>query len=164
MKICSYNVNSIRARKELLFNWLEKREHDLDILCLQELKAPEKDFPLEQFTVLGFEAAVFGQSQYNGVAVCSKKGLSEIKQGFGDPSWDEQKRIISCRVNGVTVINAYMPHGEERGGVKYIYKLQWYAHFLKYLQRHYQPDDPLLVVGDFNVALEDQDVYDASTA
>ncbi len=161
MKICSYNVNSIRARAELLFKWLENREYDLDILCLQELKVQEKNFPLEQFTALGYEAAIFAQPQYNGVAVCSKNGLSEIKQGLGDPTWDEQKRVISCRVNGVTVINAYMPHGEERGREKYRYKMQWYAHFLKYLELHYEPDDPLLVVGDFNVALGDQDVYDA---
>ncbi len=160
MKICSYNINSIRARKELLFKWLEKREFDLDILCLQELKAEEKDFPFEQFAARGYEAAVFGQPRYNGVAVCAKNGLSEIRQGFGDPEWDDQKRIISCRVNGIAVINAYMPHGSERGGDKYNYKLKWYARFLDYLEQQCDPGESLLVVGDFNVALEDRDVYD----
>lgn len=160
MKICTYNVNSIRARQGLMTKWLDKRGHDLDVLCLQELKAPQDAFPRRAFSGLGFEAAISGQPRYNGVAICAKNSLEEIKHGFGESDWDDQKRVISCKVDDISIVNLYAPHGEERGGDKYFYKINWYARFLDYLKSNYHPEDPILVVGDFNVALENRDVYD----
>ncbi len=161
MKICSYNVNSIRARKNLLFQWLERRDFDIEVFGLQELKVPEEEFPFEEWNNQGYGSAVFGQPQYHGVAISSRLPMEKIKKGFGDPEWDKQKRIISCRLGELAIINVYVPHGEERGGKKYHYKLDWYRQFLQYLETNHSPQDPLLVVGDFNVAREDQDVYDA---
>lgn len=160
MKICTFNVNSIRARVDLLARWLEKRNNDLEVLCLQELKGQEKDFPYPPFETLGYKAEVYGQPQYNGVAVCSKIEPENVRKGFQDPSWDKEKRIISCQVNNIQLINLYLPHGDVRGTEKYYYKLEWYKFFQEYLQENYSPEEPLLVAGDFNVALEDKDVSD----
>jgi len=132
MKICSWNINSIRARKELIFKWLEeKRKWDIDVLCFQELKVEEKDFPFEEFKQKGFSCEV-----------------------------SEQKRLIKADIKGITVINVYAPHGDLRGNDKYYYKLDWYDYFIKWLDKNFKPTDPIVLVGDFNVALEDIDVYD----
>ncbi|EEG77988.1 exodeoxyribonuclease III [Dethiobacter alkaliphilus] len=160
MKICTFNVNSVRAREELLLKWLEKRGTDIDVLCLQEIKVTDDKFPRQAFESLGYQCTVFGQQRYNGVAVCSKEGAQQVVTGFGDENWDQQKRIMHCRIGEVTVVNVYAPHGDLRGSEKYIYKQKWYRYFLEYLQRNFSPSDPLVVVGDLNVALEDLDVHD----
>lgn len=161
LKICTFNVNSIRAREELLVSWLEKREADIDVLCLQEIKVEDNKFPREALTRLGYHCTVFGQPRYNGVAICSKQRPENIVFGFGDEDLDKQKRVMRCQVGGITVVNAYVPHGDLRGGEKYYYKEQWYQHFIQYLNLTFKPTDPLVVVGDMNVALTDLDVYNA---
>ncbi len=161
MKICTFNVNSIRARVDLLVKWLEKRGNDLDLLCLQELKGQEKDFPLAPFQELGYNnVEIYGQPRYNGVALCSKNKLDDVQKGFQEPSWDGEKRLISCQVKDIKVINLYFPHGDLRGSEKYHYKLEWYDFFLKYLQENHSPQESMVLAGDFNVTLEDRDVYD----
>ncbi len=159
MKICSFNVNSIKARKDLVFDWLQHRKNDIDILCLQELKAEDEFFPLLAFKDLGFFCEVFGQKTYNGVAICSKQKPEEVKRGFEDKRWDEQKRLLSSNIKGITLLNLYAPHGGERDTDKYRFKQDWYAHFVVYLSKRFSPQDPLLLVGDFNVAHKDIDVY-----
>lgn len=161
MKVCTFNVNSIRARAELVLKWLEKREYDIDILCLQELKVTDDKFPYQAFAEAGYHCTVFGQSRFNGVAVCSKEKPDAVAEGFMDPRWDEQKRILQCRFGDLTVINVYAPHGDLRGTEKYKYKQEWYRHFLQYIGNNFSPSDRLVVVGDMNVALSDLDVYDA---
>jgi exodeoxyribonuclease-3 len=160
MKVCTFNVNSIRARKELIIKWLEHRNNDIDILCLQEIKVEDKDFPYEDFENLGFGCYVYGQKGYNGVAILSKQELADVKRGFGDEYLDQQKRLISGKLNDIHVINVYAPHGDLRGGDKYYYKLDWYDKFIEYLKQNYSPEDKLIVVGDLNIAREDIDVYD----
>lgn len=162
MKLCSFNVNSVKARKELLLNWLAHRGNDIDILCLQELKVRDEFFPNEDFEKLGFQCHVFGQKAYNGVAICSKSPLKDIKAGFGHEKWDQQKRFISAASENFTLINIYAPHGGERGEEKFEYKQGWYEHLLTYLNRLFTPQDPIIICGDLNIALTDIDVYSPS--
>jgi len=161
MKICSYNVNSIRARLDLLLKWLEHRGQDLDVLCLQELKGEENTFPYPELEALGCHCSVYGQKAYNGVAICSQSPLKDVTEGFGQAEWDTQKRVISADINDFRLMNLYVPHGGERGDDKFNYKQGWYAQLISYLDQHFTPDSPLLLVGDFNVAHQDQDVYSA---
>ena len=162
LKICSYNINSIRARKELILSWLEKRNYDIDVLCFQELKVEENQFPFEDFKEKGYHCYINAQKRYNGVAICSKKELSDIIKEFGDEFFDQQKRLIAGKLNDITIINVYVPHGDLRGEDKYCYKLDWYKFFLKWLDKNFSPEDKLIVCGDFNVARDDIDVYDPS--
>ncbi len=161
MKACTFNVNSIRARKDLIADWLDHRGQDIDILCLQELKSAEENFPFEDFERLGYTCEVFGQKTYNGVAICSKSEVEGIQKGFGDPSWDEQSRIITAETNDIILINIYAPHGGLRGEEKFDYKMSWYEKLLSFIDSSYDPEDPILMAGDFNIAKEDKDVYDS---
>ncbi|MBS3818247.1 exodeoxyribonuclease III [bacterium] len=159
MKICTYNVNSIKSRKELLFSWLNTRENDIDLLCLQELKCTEEHFPFSDFQNRGFHCDVFGQKTYNGVAICSKFPLNHVQKGFGDEHWDQQKRFIAAPAQGFFLINVYAPHGGFKGTDKFFYKREWYEILFHYLHQHYSPEDPVMLVGDCNVAREDKDVF-----
>jgi exodeoxyribonuclease-3 len=152
-------VNSIRARKDLIVRWLEHRENDIDVLCLQEIKVTEKDFPFGDFERLGFSCEINGQKGYNGVAICSKIPLENVRRGFSDDYWDRQKRTICGRVLGINFINVYVPHGGLRGTAKYDYKLGWFNKFAGFLDQSYSPSGKIVIVGDFNVARSDLDVY-----
>ena len=159
MKICTFNVNSIKARKDLLLDWLAHREHDIDVLCLQELKQISENFPEKEFKQLGYQCEVFGQKTYNGVAICSKFPLTHISRGFGDENWDRQSRIISAKIGNISVINIYAPHGDLPGTEKFEYKQSWYSKLIEHLSGNYVFTDPLILVGDCNVARTDIDVY-----
>jgi exodeoxyribonuclease-3 len=160
MKICTFNVNSIRVRKGLIVEWIKHRGDDLDILCFQELKAVNEQFPLVDFKELGYHCEVFGQKTYNGVAICSKQPLEKVQKGFtGDPA-DEQKRFIAGYVEGLYLVNIYAPHGGLEGEDKFQYKQDWYQKLMTHLNDLHSPEDPILIVGDFNVAREDADVFD----
>ncbi|MFQ5515548.1 MAG: exodeoxyribonuclease III [Myxococcota bacterium] len=156
MKIATWNVNSIRTRLGRVRAFLEREQPD--VLCLQELKAPEDRFPYDAFRSLGYEAAVHGQKTYNGVAVLSRVGLAEIERGFGDGEDDPQARMIGARVDGLRVLSLYVPNGASVGSEKYAYKLSWMKRLRAYLERARDPQEPLLLCGDFNVAPEDRDV------
>ncbi len=158
MKVATYNVNSIKARKDLLFMWLEREP--VDVLCLQELKQEEKNFPFKDFEEKGYRCEVFAQKTYNGVAICSKLKLKEVMKGFGDPEFDDQKRIISAKIEDIWLVNVYAPHGDLRGTEKFHYKLRFYDRLLKFLEEKFSPKEPVCLVGDFNVAHKDIDVYD----
>lgn len=159
MKFCTYNVNSIKARKDLVLQWLAHRGNDIDVLCLQELKTEDAGFPAEDFTRLGYECQVFGQKGYNGVAILSKIRPKSTLKGFGQAAWDVEKRLIRAEIKGIQVINVYAPHGDVRGTQKFDYKLRWYENLSGYIGKELSPHDPILVVGDFNVAHQDIDVY-----
>jgi len=161
MKICTYNVNSIRARKDLVLQWLAQSNREIDVLCLQELKVTDDLFPVQDFEAQGYTCESYGQKSYNGVALCARRALRQVIKGFGDSTWDEQKRLIGARVDDLSILNLYAPHGDERGEAKFLYKLDWYAHLLSWLEENFSPRDPLLLVGDLNVAHSGQDVYSA---
>jgi exodeoxyribonuclease III len=160
MKIASFNVNSVRARVELIKSWLEHRKFDINVLCFQETKTVDQEFPLKEFESLGYKCELYGQKAYNGVAICSNIELKDAKKGFGDALFDEQKRIIYTAVKGVNLINIYAPHGDERGTEKNKYKLGWYSRLLYYLKSNFSKTDDLIITGDLNIAHKDFDVYD----
>ncbi len=165
MKIATWNVNSIRTRKEQVKQWLV--DNQIDVLCLQETKVIDADFPEQVFKEIGYHTYISGQKAYNGVAIFSREPLSEILTGFGSilPSdlvvnFDEQKRVISGVINNLRIINLYVPNGNSVGSEKYEYKLKW----LKLLQEYLtvfttKENKDILVCGDFNVVLEDIDIY-----
>ncbi|RMG55360.1 MAG: exodeoxyribonuclease III [Acidobacteria bacterium] len=156
MKIASWNVNSIRARLERLLHWLA--EHQPDVVCLQELKVTEEQFPFEVLREAGYRAAVYGQKAYNGVAILARAELTDVQRGFGDEEEEAQARLIAATVDGLRVLSAYVPNGAEVGSEKYAHKLRWLDRFKGYLKEYDLSGRPLVVCGDFNIAPEARDV------
>lgn len=156
MKVATWNVNSIKARKERLLAWLGR--HAPDVLCLQELKLEEHAFPREELEQAGYATAIHGQKTYNGVAILSRKPLTDVRVGLGDDAADTHARLISARIGEVTVLSVYVPNGGEMGSEKFAYKLAWLERFGAFLQRTCDPKAPLLVCGDLNIAPDDSDV------
>lgn len=157
MVIATWNVNSIRARLAKLVAWLEAKAPD--VVCLQETKVVDEEFPFAELRSLGYEVASFGQKTYNGVAIASRLGVEHVRRGLpGDESGEA--RLVCAEVSGVTVASVYVPNGQEVGSEKYAFKLAWMEKLLAYLAGHFSPSDPLVLCGDFNVAPEDRDVWD----
>ena len=157
MKVATWNVNSIRARQQHVVDWLDAVQPD--VLCLQELKVTEGDFPFEEVRDCGYEAAVFGQKTYNGVAILSRRPPSNVVTDLGDEVDDPQARLISAEVDGVTILSAYFPNGGEVGSDKYEYKLRWIKRLHAALERRFDADtDQVALCGDFNVAPFDDDI------
>ena len=157
MRIASWNVNSVRARRERLFNWLAAQRPD--IVCLQELKTTDTDFPFDDLRAAGYHAVIHGQKTYNGVAILSRAPAADVERGFGDGD-DAQSRLIAARIAGVRVVSVYVPNGQEVGSEKWAYKLAWLGRLRSWLDRRCAPAEPLVVCGDFNVAPEARDVHD----
>lgn len=165
MKIATWNVNSIRTRLDHVLSWL--KTHEVDLLCVQETKVVDADFPRSPFTELGYHTYISGQKSYNGVALISRTELADVKIGFtplvGEAiveNLDEQKRVISGVLDGIRVVNLYVPNGSEIGSEKYDYKLRWLDVLRHYLKTSLTQYPDLLVCGDFNIAPEDRDIYD----
>ena len=157
MKIASFNVNSLRVRLPIVLDWLGSQQPD--ILCVQETKVQDADFPSEAFDGAGYNFIFKGQKSYNGVAIFSKLRPKNIAIGFDNEPKD-QSRIISAKIGGVTVVNTYVPQGYSIESEKFQYKLDWFGHLKRYFQKHFTPQDALVWVGDLNVAPEEIDVYD----
>jgi exodeoxyribonuclease-3 len=157
MKIASWNVNSIKVRRERLLAWLSKYEPD--VLCLQELKAADEGFPREDVQALGYSAVLAGQKTYNGVAILARSELSDVRSGLDDGVEDMEARLISASIQGVRVICVYVPNGQEVASTKWPYKLAWLERLQRYLASHHRPDEPLVLCGDFNIAPEDRDCH-----
>lgn len=164
MKIATWNVNSIRTRLDQVLNWLDA--NPVDALCLQETKVMDGQFPQQPFLDRGYHLSFVGQKSYNGVAIISQAPLSEVSIGFapvlGDAvaDLDEQKRVIAGGLDGVRILNLYVPNGSAIGSEKYDYKLRWLSVLHDYLQEILKPETSrLLVCGDFNIALEDIDIH-----
>jgi len=155
MKVATWNVNSIRARRRHVLDWLDGARPD--VLCLQELKVADADFPHDEVGECGYEAAVHGQKTYNGVALLSRSPMSDVVRGLGDD--DTQARLIRARVDGVTILSAYFPNGGEVGSDKFEYKLDWMARLRAMLASEFDPTvDSVALCGDFNVAPRDEDI------
>ncbi len=157
MKLATFNTNSIRARLGIVVDWLEKEKPD--VLCLQETKVQDKDFPADPFKQIGYEPVFRGQKSYNGVAILSRLPLEEIRLNLYEGE-NEEARFISARIQNIPLINVYVPQGFAPGTEKFDYKLRWLADLLVHIKRNHEPGLPLLMMGDFNVALEPIDVYD----
>jgi exodeoxyribonuclease III len=165
MKVASWNVNSVRTRLTHVTEWLQ--DNPVDVLCLQETKVIDKDFPGSAFSDLGYHFYIYGQKAYNGVALISREPLDSVSMGFGGildadlvGDLDEQKRVITGVLQGVRVVNLYVPNGSEIESDKYHYKLRWLGLLKHYLVKLLQQSPELNVCGDFNIALEDRDIYD----
>ena len=163
MKIATWNVNSIRTRQEIVVNWLQ--QNSIDVLCLQETKVIDRDFPRTPFEELGYHVYISGQKAYNGVAIFSLTPLTEVSSGFtpiiGDRAgdFDLQKRVITGVVGDIRLVNLYVPNGADLTSDKYQYKLQWLQLLKEYLQTLQEKPQSMCVCGDFNIALEDCDIY-----
>jgi len=158
MRIATWNVNSVIARSEILTGWLAK--HKPDVACLQETKCVDDRFPTSQIEELGYHLALFGQAAYNGVAVLSRQPIEIIRRGMPSDAEDAQRRLVDIRTGDVRIINVYVPNGERVGSAKYAFKLEWFAKLRQYLDEHCQPDENLILCGDFNVAPDARDVHD----
>ena len=157
MRIASWNVNSLRVRLEHVLRWLEDAAPD--VLALQETKISDEEFPAAAFTELGYELAYSGQRTYNGVALVARRPITGVDRGLADFD-DEQKRVLAAHVDGVRVVNVYVPNGQSVTSEKYQYKLAWLAALRKQLERELARHERLVVLGDFNIAPDDRDVHD----
>jgi exodeoxyribonuclease-3 len=154
VKIATWNINSVRARLDRLLDYL--RASAPDVLCLQETKCTDDQFPLLELEGLGYRATLFGQKSYNGVALLSRTPPTEVVRGFGDG--DEQARVIAGTVAGVRIVGLYAPNGQALDSPAFAYKLEWYARLTRWLTPWRA--GPVLVCGDFNVAPEGRDTWD----
>ncbi len=161
-RIATWNVNSIRARLERLLAWLESRRPD--VVCLQETKVTDDDFPIAELRQAGYAAAIHGQRTYNGVAILSREPPVDVVRGFADGVEDSQSRFIVATAftpaGPVRLASVYVPNGGSVGTDKFAYKLNWLARWKTWLDAHNAADAPLLLCGDFNIAPEDRDVHD----
>jgi len=158
VKLVTWNVNSIRQRLERLLALLDR--HAPDIVCLQETKVVDADFPAEALRAAGYASAFVGQKSYNGVAILSKTEPGEVACGFRDGGDDLQSRLLAATIANVRVICAYVPNGQAVASEKFAYKLEWLERLHALLEREADPARPLALVGDFNVAPTDADVHD----
>jgi exodeoxyribonuclease-3 len=166
MRIASWNVNSVRTRLDQVLAWLQ--EEQPEVLCLQETKVTDELFPRAAFEQLGYATAISGQKAYNGVAILSRLPLEDVQIGFDAllpddpeaPGLSEQKRVISALIDGVRVLNLYVPNGSALKSEKYPYKLEWLACLRRYLVAQEQQGEPLCMLGDFNIGPEARDLPD----
>jgi exodeoxyribonuclease-3 len=159
MRIVTWNVNSLKARWDRVEEWIGL--HAPDVLCLQETKLADSAFPAAAFGTLGYEAAHHGDGRWNGVAIISRVGLADVRAGFHEGiEPDSDTRLLWATCGGVRVASAYVPNGREVGADHFRYKLSWLARLRDDLEANADPADPVVVVGDFNVAPDDRDVWD----
>jgi len=157
--IATWNVNSIRARMELILKWLG--ESRVDVACLQETKVADDEFPFQEFKEMGYHVAVKGQKTYNGVCILSRHPLAKIKKDFDEIEHD-QKRLIEANIDGIEIINAYFPHGKFPWSDSFYYKIDFIEGLRAYLDKNFDSErDDVIILGDFNVAPDEIDVYDA---
>lgn len=165
MRLATWNINSIRARTERAVSFLERS--GVDVLALQETKCKDEQFPREPFEALGYEVATSGFSQWNGVAIVSRVGIEDVEVGFpGMPTWGDpavaEARALGATCGGVRVWSLYVPNGREVDDPHYVYKLEWLARLRAAAEGWLAADPaaPFALVGDWNIAPLDTDVWD----
>ena len=161
MRIATWNVNSLRSRIDRVEAFLDR--HEIDVLALQETKAREDQLPLMGIEARGYDVAVSGVNQWNGVAIISRVGLDDVETGFpGQPGWGEpaepESRAIGATCGGVRIWSLYVPNGRKPDDPHYVYKLDWLAR-LRTAAQDWAGGDTALV-GDWNIAPTDGDVFD----
>ncbi|KHL24736.1 exodeoxyribonuclease III [Croceibacterium mercuriale] len=158
MRIASFNINGVKARLPRLLEWLEERRPA--VACLQEIKSQDETFPAEEFAKIGYHAIWHGQKGFNGVAILADGAPPvEIARGLpGDPE-DVQSRLIEAEVNGVHIVNLYLPNGNPQPGPKFDYKLAWMARLRTRMQELLAAERPTVVLGDYNVIPHDRDTF-----
>lgn len=160
MRLATWNVNSLKMRLPRVEEWLQYAQPD--VLCLQETKLTDDAFPQLSFSALGYDSVHHGQGQWNGVAILSRVGISDVTNGFDqervDP-YEGDARLLAATCGEVRVVSVYVPNGREVGTEFYERKLAWLGCLREWLDATAQPSDPVAVLGDFNVAPEDRDVW-----
>jgi exodeoxyribonuclease-3 len=131
------------------------------VLAIQETKVEDSKFPVSDFEDLGYQLAFHGQKSWNGVAILSRSAVQNVSTGIRDALFPEDCRIISGDVDGIRIINTYVPNGNSVGSEKFEYKLRWLERFAAHLREHYSPNQPLVWLGDINIAPTRDDVYDS---
>ena len=157
MKLATWNVNSLAVRLPQVLDWLQA--NPVDVLCLQETKLTDDKFPRDQFESAGYASEFFGQKTYNGVALLSKSDAQDVVKNIPNHG-DAQARVIAATVAGVRVIGAYFPNGQAPHTEKFAYKMDWLQALECWLRDELALHEKLVLVGDFNIAPEDRDVYD----
>lgn len=157
MKIATWNVNSLRVRLPQLLDWLASRQPD--VVCLQETKLEDHNFPVKELEAAGYEATYCGQRTYNGVAILSRAPQADVSLGIPGILSD-QKRVLAATVEGIRFVCVYVPNGQAVGSDKYAYKLAWLAALTEWLRHELARHPELAVLGDFNIAPEARDVHD----
>ena len=146
------------ARLPLVLKWLNKARPD--VLCLQEIKCLDERFPREEFARLGYHVETYGQPTYNGLAILSRMPCANVLRGFPTDADDAPRRLLAATVEGVQVVNVYVPNGQSVGTDKYRFKLDWLGRLREFFEANYNRGSLVLLCGDFNVAPEDRDVHD----
>jgi exodeoxyribonuclease-3 len=157
MKIATYNVNSIRQRLPIVLDWIS--EHKPDVMCLQETKVQDKDFPAEAIQKAGYHVAYRGMKAYNGVATLTRTEPEKIIYGLHEGPDNEDFRIIQTVVVGIPIINSYVPQGYSIDSDKFAFKLAWFRRLKTYFESALDSNQPAVWLGDLNVAPEPIDVY-----
>ncbi|HEX8565457.1 MAG TPA: exodeoxyribonuclease III [Pyrinomonadaceae bacterium] len=161
MKIATWNVNSVFARMPHIVRWIEKEQPD--VLCLQETKTTDDKFPAFDFLELGYNSAFIGQKSYNGVAILSRHEIADVQYNFPDDAEDAPKRLIAATVNGIRIVNTYIPNGTELWSDPFKFKLDWLQRLRHFFEASCDKTGDVLLCGDFNVAPDERDVYDVRT-
>lgn len=157
MIIATFNVNGVRARAQHILDWLDQRRPD--IVCLQEIKCQNNDFPTTAFEAAGYHSLVRGQKAYNGVAILSRRPPDETTAEFGDGGDESEARLITARWGGLWVINTYVPQGRDITDPAFQAKLEFLGRVRNLIADRFQNHDLVLWTGDINAALSDLDVY-----
>ena len=157
-RAATFNANSIRTRLEQVLAWLDRCGPD--VLCVQETKVQDKDFPAQSFREAGYHVVFRGQKAHAGVALVSREEPQEVACGLDDGGEPDEPRLIRALVRGIPVVNTYVPQGRSPDSEHFQYKLEWLGRLRRFFERHYAPDRPLLWMGDLNVAPEPIDVHD----
>lgn len=158
MKIATWNINGIGSRIEQVVEWCSSAEPD--VLCLQETKCVDTKFPRRRFEAIGYEHVEYiGEKAYNGVAIVSRFPIENLQKNFPGDSDDAPKRFIATDINGVHIVNTYVPHGTRLGSDKYKFKLNWLARLRQYFDDRFTTGDDVILCGDFNVAPHEMDVW-----
>ncbi|MEC9070853.1 MAG: exodeoxyribonuclease III, partial [Myxococcota bacterium] len=156
MKIVTWNVNSLKARQQLVGEYLDSESPD--VLAIQELKLEEAQVPRELFESRGYNLAIHAQKQWNGVLIASRSPITEVVQGF--PGEDGQARLVSGVVGGIRLVNVYCPQGQAVDSEKFPYKLRFFEALAEWLEENCSPERPVILLGDINVAPAQRDVHD----
>ncbi len=156
-KVATWNVNSLNVRLPHVLDWL--KENPIDVLCLQETKQEDSKFPYEALLEAGYQAIHIGQKTYNGVAILSRRAMTNVQRNI--PNFvDDQQRVIAADINGIRIVCAYIPNGQAVDSDKYQYKLRWLKALTAWLKTELIAHPNLVLLGDYNIAPEDQDCHD----
>jgi exodeoxyribonuclease-3 len=158
MLLATWNVNSVLARMPHVMRWLDTVQPD--VICMQETKCTDDKFPTLLFQERGYQCQLFGQQSYNGVAILTRETCETRHRGYPEDDEAAQSRLITTTVNGIDIVNVYIPNGQAVGSEKFAFKLAWMQRLREFFYASYDPARPVLLCGDFNVAPEERDVHD----